>query len=69
MFSHGAGTDLGIPYYTNGVYGAGLAIQIGPVTERFRLYVFYRDLERAGEIVEGLFDAPVESDGSDGDPI
>lgn len=49
-----------IPYYTKGVYGAGLAIKIGPVNERFRIYVLYRDLERAGDIVTGLFESPVD---------
>lgn len=51
-----------IPFYAKGVYGAGLAIKIGPMNERFRIYVLYSDLERAGDIVKGLFDTPVEND-------
>ena len=55
----------GIPFYTKGVFGAGLAIKIGPMNERFKVFVMYRDLERAGDIVDELFNTPVENGGDD----
>jgi len=35
--------------------GAGMATSVGPLFEKFRIYVRYEDLERAKDIVNELF--------------
>jgi len=48
-------TQHEIPFLTEGVMGAGLALRVGPMLERVRFYVPYSHLERAGEIAAELF--------------
>lgn len=45
----------GIPFYTKGELGAGVAQQIGPMLEIQRFYVPYRCLAQASELVDELF--------------
>ena len=54
-------TQKNIPFMQKNVYGAGLALKMGPTHERIRFYVFYKQLAEAEGIVESLFSA------SDGD--
>ncbi|MBR0302643.1 MAG: hypothetical protein IJQ80_02225 [Clostridia bacterium] len=56
--------DNGIPFFTKGLYGAGMAIKIGPMFEKMRFFVLYKDLERASDIVSELFSAEGEVDPS-----
>lgn len=44
-----------IPYMTSGRLGAGLSTYVGFVLEIIRFYVRWADMERAQEIVNGLF--------------
>ena len=50
----------GIPCLRKSVLGAGLALKGGVMMERERFYVYFRQLDAAREIVEGLFAAPEE---------
>ncbi|MBQ7475436.1 MAG: hypothetical protein IJS78_05895 [Clostridia bacterium] len=52
----------GIPFIGKNVLGAGLSLKTGPMRERIRFYVPYGRLTEAGDIVEGLFSAPVEEE-------
>ena len=47
--------SAGIPFLTKGRMGAGLAINVGPMFEKFRYYVNYADLDRAKELMDGVF--------------
>ncbi|MBO4230032.1 MAG: hypothetical protein J5938_06760 [Clostridia bacterium] len=53
----------GIPFTQKKVLGAGLAIKTGPMRERVRFFVFYRQLPEASAIVEELFSQAEEADG------
>ena len=44
-----------IPFLQKGTMGAGMAVKVGPLGERFRFYVACRDVEKAQEIVDELF--------------
>ena len=57
----------GIPYFTKQMLGAGLALKIGPMSERYRFYVPYSHFQEADELVEALF-APVQEEGKETDP-
>ena len=57
----------GIPYFTKQMLGAGLALKIGPMSERCRFYVPYSHFQEADELVEALF-APVQEEGKETDP-
>ena len=57
----------GIPYFTKQMLGAGLALKIGPMSERCRFYVPYSHFQEADELVEALF-APVQEKGKETDP-
>ena len=50
----------GIPCLRKSVLGAGLALKGGVMMERERFYVYFRQLDAAREIVEGLFAVPDE---------
>ena len=54
--------DNGIPYFTKGLYGAGMAMKIGPMFEKMRFYVLFQDYERALEIVSELFSGEAAED-------
>ena len=45
----------GIPFLMKGRMGAGLAINVGPMFEKNRYYVNFSDLDRAKEIMDGVF--------------
>ena len=47
--------DNSIEYLTKGQLGAGLIATVGEVLEVYDFYVRYCDLDRARDIVEGLF--------------
>ena len=47
--------DNGIPFLKKGSMGAGLAMQAGFLTERYRFYVNYEHLSAAQALVETLF--------------
>lgn len=51
-----------IPYVTSGRLGAGLSAYVGPVLEITRFYVRWSDMEKAREIVDGLFNNASESE-------
>ena len=55
-------TQEKIPFLQKNVLGAGITMRIGPMLERVRFYVFYRQLAKASDIVEGLFSTNEESD-------
>ena len=60
----------GIPFFTKQMLGAGLALKIGPMSERCRFYVPYSHFREADELVEALF-APLpeeETEGEEADP-
>ncbi len=59
----------GIPFLKKDVMGAGLAIKVGPMLERSRFYVPYEQLERAASLVDELFAAPQEEDGTAGNSL
>ena len=46
-----------IPFIRKSVMGAGMALKAGPMLERVRFYVYYKQLTEAADIVEGLFSA------------
>lgn len=46
-----------IPCLTKNVLGAGLALKVGPMSERVRFYVPYLHLQNAKAIVDELFSA------------
>jgi len=58
-----------IPFFTKQILGAGLALKIGPMSERCRFYVPYSHFQEADELVEALF-APVleQSNGEEATP-
>ena len=45
----------GIPLLKKNVLGAGLAISVGPMLERYRFYVPYERLPEAAALAEELF--------------
>jgi len=45
----------GIPFLQKGRLGAGMAMNVGPLLERFRLYVAYENYQEAAAVVEELF--------------
>lgn len=49
-----------IPCLTKNVLGAGLALKVGPMSERVRFYIPYLHLQNAKAIVDKLFPAPQE---------
>ena len=51
-----------IPCLTKNVLGAGLALKVGPMSERVRSYIPYLRLQNAKAIVDELFSAPQEGD-------
>ena len=51
-----------IPCLTKNVLGAGLALKVGPMSERVRFYIPYSRLQNAKTIVDELFSAPQEGD-------
>jgi hypothetical protein len=51
----------GIPCLRKSALGAGLALKGGVMIERERFYVYFRQLDAAREIVEGLFAVPDEA--------
>lgn len=51
----------GIPYSIKRTLGAGLAMSVGAMLERYRFFVPYEDLPRAQALVDELFGA--ETDG------
>ena len=57
-------TQEKIPFLQKNVLGAGITTRIGPMLERVRFYVFYKQLAEARDIVEGLFSSGEESDES-----
>lgn len=50
----------GIPYIFKNRYGRGITVTLGFGSERVSFFVKYRDLPRAREIVEELFEAPAD---------
>ena len=52
----------GIPYFTKGRMGAGMALKVGPMFESVRFYVPRDRLDAARDLVEELFS---ESDGEE----
>ena len=62
-------TQNNIPFMQKSTMGAGLVLRAGPMFESIRFYVFYKHLEEAKEIVEGLFsaDAYYDSEESEDD--
>ena len=52
-----------IPFTQKKVLGAGLAIKTGPMRERVRFFVFYRQLPEAQGVVDSLFSPAEEDDG------
>ena len=57
----------GIPYFTKQMLGAGLALKIGPMSERCRFYVPYSHFQESDDLVEAMF-APVQEEGKETDP-
>ncbi len=53
----------GIPHLCHNVYGAGIAMKMGPMFERVIFYVKYKDLDAAREIVTELFSNEGEAEG------
>ena len=53
--------DNDIPFLEKNVLGAALALKIGPLRERVRFFVYYRQLEEAKTIIEELF-SPVSDE-------
>ena len=53
-------TKKGIRHLKKAKLGTGMALKTGPLWERFRFYVLYRDLRRAQETVEELFGGRAE---------
>ena len=51
-----------IPFFTKQILGAGLALKIGPMSERCRFYVPYSHFQEADELVESLFAPVLEQD-------
>ncbi len=58
----------GIPYIFKNRYGRGITVTLGFGAERVSFYVKYRDLPRAREIVEELFEAPADEAGFEEGP-
>lgn len=56
--------DSGIPFITKRDLGAGLAIKVGPLSERIAVYVPFSRLEEAKDIVDAFFS---ESTGTETD--
>ena len=58
-----------IPFEIKRALGAGLAVTLGPLSERYAFYVPYRCYEQAQQIVEDLFavkeDAPADETDAD----
>ncbi len=54
-----------IPFLKKGRLGAGMAMNVGPLFERCRFYVSYDMLERARDIVDGLFSGPADGEDID----
>ena len=52
----------GIPCLTKNVLGTGLALKVGPMSERVRFNIPYLHLQNAKAIVDELFSAPQEGD-------
>ena len=50
--------DNDIAFLQKNVLGAALALKTGPLRERVRFFVYYRQLEEAKKIVEELFSPP-----------
>ena len=46
-----------IPFMQKNVFGAGITLRTGPMTERVRFYVFYKHLAEATDIVNAYFSA------------
>ena len=51
-----------IPCLTKNVLGAGLALKVGPMSERVRFYVPYSHLQNAKDIADEMFSASREGD-------
>ena len=45
----------GIPVFTKGTLGAGMALKVGPMLERVKFYVHYSHFIDAKNIVENFF--------------
>lgn len=54
-----------IPYLKKDVMGAGMAIKVGPMLERSRFYVPFKNLSDAMAVLEDLFSAAEEADHAD----
>ena len=50
----------GIPFLTKKALGAGLALKVGPMSERISLYVPFSRLQDSVEIVNAVFSDPSE---------
>ncbi len=50
----------GVPFITKNALGAGMALKVGPMSERVRFYVPESRLEDAENIVAGLFSEEVD---------
>lgn len=51
-----------IPVFTKKMLGIGMALKVGPMCERVRIYVPYSYLQEAQMIIESLFSVPKDSD-------
>ncbi len=61
-----------IPHICKNLRGAAITVRLGSVYERVEVFVKYKDLDEAKQVVEELFDNPVdeyeipeETDGTD----
>lgn len=52
----------GVPSYHTNVLGAGIAMRIGPLMERYRIFVPYAYVDKARALTEELFSAPPVTD-------
>ena len=55
-----------IPFIQKYVLGAGLSIKTGPMLERVRFYVFYKQLPEAMNVVSVMF-SPINKENDDED--
>lgn len=49
-----------IPHICKNLRGAAITVRIGSVYERVEVFVKYKDLEAAKQVVEELFETPVD---------
>ncbi len=58
-----------IPFIPKKVLGAGLAIKTGPMRERVRFFVFFRDLPEATALLKALFSPSGEEGDENGGEV